>query len=113
MNRNRLDDEEQQIEDSADEFVPVSQEERARVERILARSRKTKNINIRLSEGDLAMIRSRAQREGVPYQTLVSSVLHKFVTGQLVDETQVMKAVELLERQTPRNRTPVQSDKKR
>ncbi|WP_455382469.1 CopG family antitoxin [Salinispira pacifica] len=113
MNKDRLDDEEQRIEDSAEEFVPVSQEERDRVERILARSRKTRNINIRLSEEDLTLIRSRAQREGVPYQTLVSSVLHKFVTGQLVDETQVLKAVELLERQNPRTSTPLQSDKKR
>lgn len=98
MNRHHLDDEEQRIEDSADEFVPVAPEERERVERIIARSRKTKNINIRLSEEDLSKIRERAQREGVPYQTLVSSVLHKFVSGQLVDEQQVMKAVELLDR---------------
>ena len=73
----QLTEEEQQIEDAADELVPVSQEERERVERILARARKNKNINIRLSEMDLERIKSRADREGLPYQTLVSSVLHK------------------------------------
>jgi len=98
MNKHRLDDEEQRIEDSADELIPIDLEERDRVERILARARKTKNINIRLSEEDLAKMRARAQREGVPYQTRVSSVLHKFVTGQLVDEVQVIKAVELIDK---------------
>jgi predicted DNA binding CopG/RHH family protein len=40
---------------------------------------KNKNINIRLSERDLLKIKSKALKEGMPYQTLVSSVLHKFV----------------------------------
>ena len=50
MNKHKLDDEEQRIEGSADELIPVGPEERDSVERILARARKTKNINIRLSE---------------------------------------------------------------
>jgi predicted DNA binding CopG/RHH family protein len=54
----QLTEEEQQIEDAADELVPVSQEERERVERVLARGRKNKNINIRLSEMDLERIKS-------------------------------------------------------
>ena len=48
-----LDEEEQNIEDSADELVSVGSEERQRVERILARGRKYRNMNIRLSELDL------------------------------------------------------------
>lgn len=102
MNKHTLDDEEQQIEDGADELVSASSEERERVEAIIARSRKTKNINIRLSEEDLGKIRARAEREGVPYQTLVSSVLHRFVNDQLVDELQVMKAVDILDRHRSR-----------
>lgn len=39
---------------------------------------KTKNINIRLSEKDLQKLKRKAMEEGLPYQTLVSSVLHKF-----------------------------------
>ena len=91
-----LDEEEQQIEDSADEFIPVEAEERVRIDRILARTRKNKNINIRLSELDLERIRSRAEREGLPYQTLITSVLHKYVNDQLVDESQIIKTLELL-----------------
>lgn len=40
---------------------------------------KTKNINIRLSERTLSRLKAKAIEEGIPYQTLVSSVLHKFV----------------------------------
>ena len=95
----KLDPEEQQIEDSAEEFVPVDAAEKERVDRIIARARKNRNINIRMTEHDLEMLRSRAHREGLPYQTLISSVLHKYVNDQLVDERQVMKAVELIGKQ--------------
>ena len=96
MRKVKLDPEEQAIEDSADEFVPVGTEERNRIESIIARGNKNKNINIRLTEHDLERIRARAEREGVPYQTLISSVLHKFVDDQLVDEGQIIKTLELI-----------------
>ena len=44
-----------------------------------------KRVNIRLSSGDLKTIQIKALEEGIPYQTLISSVLHKYVTGRLVD----------------------------
>lgn len=40
-------------------------------------SNKLKNINIRLSEKDLSKLKAKAVREGIPYQTLASSILHK------------------------------------
>ena len=43
---------------------------------------KNKRVNIRISERDLVLLQRRAVEEGLPYQTLMSSVLHKFVTGQ-------------------------------
>jgi predicted DNA binding CopG/RHH family protein len=46
---------------------------------------KDRRVNIRLSSGDLADIQVRALEEGMPYQTLIASVLHKYVTGRLVD----------------------------
>lgn len=48
--------------------------------------RKDKRINIRISEKDLLALQKRAIREGIPYQTLVSSVLHKYVIGALIEE---------------------------
>lgn len=49
--------------------------------------KKDARINIRLSSRDLRALQARALKEGVPYQTLVSSVLHKYVDGQLVDRS--------------------------
>jgi predicted DNA binding CopG/RHH family protein len=46
---------------------------------------KDKRVNIRLSSGDLSDIQVRALQEGVPYQTLIASILHKYVTGRLAD----------------------------
>jgi predicted DNA binding CopG/RHH family protein len=48
--------------------------------------RKDRRINIRISEKDLLAIQKRALREGIPYQTLVSSVLHKYVSGALSEK---------------------------
>jgi len=44
---------------------------------------KDKRVNIRLSAGDLNDIQIKALEEGIPYQTLIASVLHKYVTGRL------------------------------
>ncbi len=44
---------------------------------------KDRRVNIRLSSGDLSDIQVKALEEGVPYQTLIASVLHKYVTGRL------------------------------
>ena len=49
----------------------------------LETSRKDRRINIRLSQKDLEGIQTRAAREGFPYQTLIASVIHKFVIGDL------------------------------
>jgi predicted DNA binding CopG/RHH family protein len=52
-----------------------------------ATGRKDQRINIRLSGADLQAIRTRAMQEGIPYQTLISSVLHKYVSGTLLERT--------------------------
>lgn len=45
--------------------------------------KKNCKVNIRISESDLSALKSRAAREGLPYQTLIGSVLHKYVSGFL------------------------------
>lgn len=47
---------------------------------------KDRRVNVRLSSPDLMDIQARAAEEGVPYQTLIASVLHKFVTGRLTEK---------------------------
>lgn len=46
---------------------------------------KDRRVNIRLSAGDLQDIQVKALQEGLPYQTLIASVLHKYVTGRLAE----------------------------
>ena len=46
---------------------------------------KDRRVNIHLSSGDLSDIQVKALEEGVPYQTLIASVLHKYVTGRLTE----------------------------
>lgn len=45
--------------------------------------KKNKKINIRISENDLSALQRKAAREGIPYQTLIGSVLHKYAGGFL------------------------------
>ena len=49
--------------------------------------RKDRRINIRISERDLILLQQRALEEGLPYQTLISSVLHKYVSRRLREST--------------------------
>jgi predicted DNA binding CopG/RHH family protein len=45
--------------------------------------RKDARINIRLTKRDFFNLKTKALKEGIPYQTLVASIIHKYVTGQL------------------------------
>lgn len=62
---------------------------KAELERFRAAARTTavkdRRVNIRLSSIDLSDIQVKALEEGMPYQTLIASVLHKYVSGRLVD----------------------------
>lgn len=77
-----LDNEEKQILKDFDEEKMESvatAESKARYQRYAAETlNKTKNINIRLSEKDVQKLKARAVESGIPYQTLASSILHRF-----------------------------------
>ena len=47
--------------------------------------RKNKRINIRISSKDLEVIQNKAVTEGLPYQTLISSLIHKYASGRLAE----------------------------
>jgi predicted DNA binding CopG/RHH family protein len=47
---------------------------------------KDRRVNIRLTSSDLSDIQVKALEEGVPYQTLIASVLHKYITGRLTEK---------------------------
>jgi predicted DNA binding CopG/RHH family protein len=84
----QLDNEEQEILNAYDqgELKPVADKEmEMQKHRQYAADtfKKDKRINIRISSRDLDALRKRALLEGIPYQTLVTSILHKYVDGRL------------------------------
>jgi predicted DNA binding CopG/RHH family protein len=69
------------------EFRPVKNQKGAKQTAAQAARRymrKDERINIRLSTADLEMLKRRAVEEGLPYQSLIASVLHKYVSGSAV-----------------------------
>jgi predicted DNA binding CopG/RHH family protein len=92
----RLDSFEQNIEDSSQDFVPISTAKKQIIETIIDEAKKTKNINIRISSYDLEKLREKSAYEGLPYQTLISSILHKYVNNQLINEKDIIKSLQLL-----------------
>ncbi|NOQ47202.1 MAG: hypothetical protein GQ559_11135 [Desulfobulbaceae bacterium] len=91
MSKIKLDAEEKEIlrDFEAGEFKSVLTPERKKQLAKAAKEtfKKDKRINIRLSSHDLEAIQRRALEEGMPYQTLVSSIIHKYVSGSLYDIT--------------------------
>ena len=88
--KTKLTKEEKKILDSFEkgEWVPVPNLKKRRKELVAyARNtlRKDKRLNIRISERDLIELQRKAVKEGLPYQTYVSSILHKFINGSLVE----------------------------
>lgn len=72
------------VEGNEWESVPDLKKELKRYQVIAKNSlKKDQRINIRLASKDLMDLQTKAMQEGLPYQTLISSVLHKYVTGQL------------------------------
>ena len=63
---------------------------------------KNRRVNIRMSTPDLADIQAKAAEEGMPYQTLMASVLHKFATGRLLERRSSLTS---RSRRTVRKRT--------
>ena len=86
--KHNLDKEEQKILDAIEtgkwELVKSPKAELERYAQIARNTlRKDQRMNIRISKADLERLKAKAAEEGIPYQTLVASVLHKFVSGTL------------------------------
>ncbi|MGR3301305.1 MAG: antitoxin, partial [Candidatus Scalindua sp.] len=86
----KLTTEEQEILNSFEkgEWVPVKNLSKRKAELMrYARNtlKKNKRLNIRISERDLTELQKKAIQEGLPYQTYVSSIIHKFITGKLIE----------------------------
>lgn len=93
----QLDAEEREILESYErgEWVSVHDEAAAiaRHQAVAANTlRKDRRVNIRITGYDLAALQTIAGEEGLPYQTLMASILHKYVTGRLVERPRTIPA---------------------
>jgi predicted DNA binding CopG/RHH family protein len=86
-----LDAEEQEYEDAFDEFVPAPESEREAL--IAAAKAGRRPLSVRIESADIAALKRLAAREGMPYQTLLGSIVHKYVTGNLVDVNEARKVL--------------------
>ncbi len=87
----KLDNEEQQILDDFEKgelkrIAKFKSEKEALEQGATSTLQKDRRINIRISSRDLERIQMKAAREGMPYQTYISSSLHKLVTGRLKEK---------------------------
>ncbi len=87
----KLTPEEKQLLESVEQGewqrIPDFARESARyTESARATLRKDKRVNIRMTERDLTRLQKAALHEGLPYQTLIASVLHKYIEGRLVEK---------------------------
>ena len=86
--KTRLSKEEKEILESFEkgEWTPVenlSERKKALAEYARNTLKKDKRVNIRISERDLIELQRKAVQEGLPYQTYLSSIIHKFVSGNM------------------------------
>jgi predicted DNA binding CopG/RHH family protein len=85
-----LDDEEKELIESIEKgpWTPLPQEEQMRMMALMRQAarntmRKDARVNIRLTNNDLRGLKAKAAVEGIPYQTLLTALVHKYVTGQI------------------------------
>lgn len=85
-----FDDEERDLiesfENSKVKIKPISEKRKKYWQQVAAYSiaqRKKKALSLRLGEGDIELIKQKAASKGLPYQTLISSVIHQYATDQL------------------------------
>ncbi len=88
----KLDTEEQEILEAFEQNMlqPASDStQQIEIARSAARNslNKTKRVNLRITERDFQLAHIRAMEEGLPYQTLLASVIHKYLTGRLVEKS--------------------------
>ena len=96
MKSTKLLDEEKAIENEIENLKPISGNKKEKIEKILAQAKKNRSISLRISNLDLEKLKEKANNEGIPYQTLINSILHKYITNQLFEKDQILRSFKLI-----------------
>ena len=95
MVKYKLDSEEKEIlnDYENDEYIEISDMEKEiekHTEYARATFLKNKRINIRISQRDLEYVQRKALEEGIPYQTLIASLIHRYISGKLIEKDKIL-----------------------
>ncbi len=98
MSKIKLDKFENEIEKNAEQFETASPKTKEKVKRIISKANEKNRITLRINNQTLESIKRKAQEEGLPYQTFISSILYKYANDKLIDEKHILKSLRLLNR---------------
>jgi predicted DNA binding CopG/RHH family protein len=87
--------EEDTIERNFEKYRPVSKETKNHLEKLIEGSRKSRPISLRINENDLERLKEKANKNGLPYQTMINVVIHNYVTDSYLDKEEINKFLQL------------------
>lgn len=87
----KLDKNELKIEKEFDQFKPVKKSVKSKFEKIISESRKSRPISLRINEQDLDLLKEKASKNGLPYQTMINVIIHRYVNDSFLDKDEIDK----------------------
>lgn len=80
--------EEKTLIGNEDDYAPVSKKRKVNILKSSQKAAQDKRVNLRISSKLLGAIKAEAERKGLNYQSLMKSVLHQYINGELVEKRQ-------------------------
>ncbi|MBA7544459.1 hypothetical protein ES705_36815 [subsurface metagenome] len=96
MKIDKMTEEEKLIEDDIESLRVVSKSKKDKINKIILRARKNRAISLRIANFDLEKIKEKANNDGIPYQTLINTILHKYITNQLYEKEEIIKSLKII-----------------
>ncbi len=96
MKIDKMTEEEKLIEDDIENLRVVSKSKKEKINKIIQRARKNRAISLRITNFDLEKIKEKANKDGIPYQTLINTILHKYITNQLYEKEEIIKSIKII-----------------
>lgn len=96
MEIDKMTEEEKLIEDDIENLRVVPKSKKDKINKIILRARKNRAISLRIANFDLEKIKEKANNDGIPYQTLINTILHKYITNQLYEKEEIIKSIKII-----------------
>lgn len=94
--KTKLDAYEKDIEKNVAAYTSAGKERRKQISNIIERAKKSRSISLRINGFDLELIKEKAGENGIPYQTLITNIIHKYATNQLYDKNEMLKSIKIM-----------------